>query len=602
MKTNKELHFRFLALLLLVPLAGMALMIDLPVEWGSFIGDSAVYYAMADSLAHDHDLLFTKKDLLRIEKEWPGGPQGVLLSADENNPDIIHYAKPILFPLLSSPLVFVLKSNGMLLFNVFCMMIILLVGFSAFPEDSDRPVDRILWTLVFWMLTVVPAYMFSLTPDLFNAACVMLGLWPWLLWERNAEKRLFFPGLSIFILGIAAVARPPNALFILIPLWAFISTLFSDIKTGRYGKAFQCVRSIIILMFVFLAGAVLMFWITHILTGQFLAHGGFRKRITGHFPFEAPGITFLNTGNEISTRSTKFVFHWSTLLLNIKYFFIGRFTGLVCYFFPAAASMLLALPLFSGKKRGFHGSGRFSAWVVCLGMIFFHLVYIPTNYHGGSCSIGNRYLISYLPAFFFLLRRLPRRRTILAIALMTAVLTGPIAVNPFDSMKHYRDVSKRSTFDRFPLEITLLNSWPVDDDRHVRIPYNGYYAYFADDNQWGKELDGVWIKGKSTASFVLRCWKPVRNFQVKLKNGGCVNTIKGTLGQAAFLKSAAPGEHFVLNLSPGPPKLFYNLSGNPSYCYPVRITTTNGFIPKFSEPGNQDTRYLGCFIQISISP
>ncbi|MBN1355438.1 hypothetical protein JXA40_04100 [bacterium] len=601
-------HIRWLGLIAAFPLLGAAWMVDLPAKWGGFIGDSGVYYAMADSLARDSDLLYTRSDLVRITREWPGGPQGVLLAANESRPDLIHYAKPALYPLLTVPLVMLFKTNGMLIFNALCFLGILWVGFRSFPDASDRTTDAVVWTLVFWGLTAVTPYVFTLTPDLFNCAAVMAGLYPWLLWQRQpAENRkIGLLAASVAILGLAAAARPPNALFIILPLWPVAENAVSQIRSRRSKPALRNVAVMAALVLAFAAGAALVLWLNRDLTGQAFAYGGARKRIVGHFPFETPDFTFMNTGEEISTRSTQFVFHWSTLWLNLRYFLVGRFAGLIPYFLPAAVSCLLAVPLGTRRAESGTSNGRLSAGLLCGLLVLFHLVYIPSNYHGGSCAVGNRYLISYLPAFFLLLRRPPGRRLILAVAAVAALLSGPLALNPIDAMARYPDAGKRPVLNRFPPEITLLNSWPVDDLRHVRVPFQGYFAYFADDNQWGKELDGFWVKGDSRASLVLRCWEPVAAFQVHIANGGAPNRLHVRIGKDRFNFKAQPGERFQIDADPGPATLFFNLGftdrpSRPSYCYPVSISTTDGFIPKFTEPGSEDPRFLGCFIQIGLS-
>jgi hypothetical protein len=600
-------RYPWVGLLVVIPLLAAAWMVDLPAKWGGFIGDSAVYYAMADSLAQDGDLLYTREDLVRITKEWSDGPQGILLSASETDPAVIHYAKPMLYPLLAAPLVRLLNTNGLLVFNALCFLVIISIGFYSFPRAESRTFDTVLWTLIFWGLSSVTPYVFTLTPDLFNSAIVMTGLLPWLVWQRRQDRdhAVYLLLVSGIVLGLSAAARPPNALFIVIPAWSYARKHFDDFRNLNWKRLLCRVAILIAIGTCFAAGAYLFFWASRELTGHAIAHGGFRKRIVGHFPFEAPGITFLNTGNEISTRSTQFVFHWSTLWLNIRYFFFGRFTGMVLYFLPAAAACLLALPWISKDPETGKSNGRFSAAAVCFGLVLFHLIYIPSNYHGGSCAVGNRYLISYLPAFFFLLRNPPGRKTILVIAGVTAIMSGALALNPIDTMTHYRDASKRDVYNRFLPEITLLNSWPVDDLNHVRVPFEGYFAYFADDNHWGKELDGIWVKGDAQTAFVLRCWKPEDVIRVKLTNGGVHNRIQIRIGSARYNIKADPGERFSFEIDPGNPKLFYNLGftdrpSRPSFCYPVTVSTTDGFIPKFTEPGNDDSRFLGCFIQIMI--
>ena len=542
---------------IIIPLLAVAWQLDLPGKWGGFLGDSAVYMAMADSLAKDYDLQYTRDDLIRITREWPGGPQGLLLVAKDDEPDIIHYAKPVLYPLLAAPLVRYAGTNGLLIFNVLCFGFMLWCSLKCFPNsllnqgktspeppaDSGNIWNSIIWSLLFWGLTAVPAYIFTLTPDLFNCALLMGGVTPWVLWEHRKPNTPLLLFISALILGIAAAARPPTGLFILLPLWSLtFRQNISSQNTGENQFSILLKQKVIPglgVIVLFAAGAAVVFFLTKLLMGQAFSHGGFRKRIIGAMPFETPAHTFLNTGNMISTRSTKFIFHWDVLFHNIKYFFIGRFTGLIPYFFPAFMAMILALPLFKrDENEKTELLSRIPVWIVCLGLILFHLVYIPTNYHGGSCAVGNRYLISFLPAFFLLLPRAPKSKMLLGIALITAIMTGPIALNPVDAMAHYQDASKRICFYRFPPEITLLNSWPGDDPRHVRVPFEGYYAYFADDNQWGKELDGFWVKGKAQASWVIRCWKPVDHLKLRVTNGGVKNHLKGSIGKADFQKKA----------------------------------------------------------------
>ena len=71
---------RSVLILLAVVLAVLVLRLDLPTATGGqFWSDGSTYHAMAHSLAEDHDLRFEARDLYRIRREFPGGPQGVFL-------------------------------------------------------------------------------------------------------------------------------------------------------------------------------------------------------------------------------------------------------------------------------------------------------------------------------------------------------------------------------------------------------------------------------------------------------------------------------------------------------------------------------------------
>ena len=59
---------------------GLSLFIDLPViHQGFLFADQATYYAMAQSIAYDGDLEYTKKDLIRYYEDFNAGPMGIFL-------------------------------------------------------------------------------------------------------------------------------------------------------------------------------------------------------------------------------------------------------------------------------------------------------------------------------------------------------------------------------------------------------------------------------------------------------------------------------------------------------------------------------------------
>src|SRR3954469_11486165 len=57
----------------------LALTVDFPRAASGFKSDEATYYMMAYSLTEDGDLTYTKDDLVRVWREFPGGPSGVFL-------------------------------------------------------------------------------------------------------------------------------------------------------------------------------------------------------------------------------------------------------------------------------------------------------------------------------------------------------------------------------------------------------------------------------------------------------------------------------------------------------------------------------------------
>jgi hypothetical protein len=604
-----SLHTRkWWILLVCIPVIAGALQVHLPSLWGGFIGDSAVYYAMADSLAHDFDLRYTRNDLQRITAEWPGGPQGILLVASREDPSVIHYAKPFMYSLAGAPFVRFLKSNGLLLLNALCFMSLIFFSILAFPgQNRSDQFEILLWSIIFWGLSVVPAYIFSLTPDLFNGALLMAGLIPWVR-HSHSRQPVFLLFSSIFLLSIAAVSRPPNALFLVLPFWS--------IAFGRLGNHPQQSCSGLKTWFRYrvplLAGGLclvavswgLLLALSQMIAGQGFAYSGFRKRIVGQFPFESPDITFLNTGNVISTETTRFIFNPDTVFYNIFYFFIGRFAGLIPHFFPAAATIGMALYLLSGTSSDTPGSGpsRIPLWIVLVGLFFFHIIYIPANWHGGSCAVGNRYLVAWLPGFFILLKKPPGLKYIAVTAVTAALFSGLITLSPATAFARYRDIPKRSVMKLFPMELTLLESWPVDELTHRRVDFGNFFMYFSDNNFFGKENGGFWVRGKSRTDFAMRCWAPAETITIHIRNGAGSARISVRAGSFRFTEKVGGSETISRTFAPGRPVRAYNPEGNVSYCYPVEISVNNGFIPRFVEPGSTDHRFLGCYVTLETNP
>ena len=78
---------------------------------------------------------------------------------------------------------------------------------------------------------------------------------------------------------------------------------------------------------------------------------------------------------------------------NLVYFVVGRFSGLVPYFFPGVVSLLLFLV-----------APRRQPWqwlvVATLGLTVVTLLLLtPFTYSGGGGPVGNRYFLSFYPLF-----------------------------------------------------------------------------------------------------------------------------------------------------------------------------------------------------------
>ena len=67
-------------LMLGVLLLGFALTVKFPVVAFGIQSDEATYYSLGHSIATDWDMQFQRRDLARVWKEFPTGPQGIFLT------------------------------------------------------------------------------------------------------------------------------------------------------------------------------------------------------------------------------------------------------------------------------------------------------------------------------------------------------------------------------------------------------------------------------------------------------------------------------------------------------------------------------------------
>ena len=200
-----------LALALVAALLAIgAVSVDLPrAAGGEFWGDGATYYAMASSLAHDFDLRFEARDLERVRREYPGGPEGIFLKrasgalvldagvgfpwlrrvrADEGR---VYYAKAFAYPLVAAPFVRLLGIRGLLVANVLALALALWLGYGAPPPPRAHTCRLPTVVLVLGLATVTPLYLVWPTPEIFGFFLVTAALAAW-----GAGRPLLSPSSS----------------------------------------------------------------------------------------------------------------------------------------------------------------------------------------------------------------------------------------------------------------------------------------------------------------------------------------------------------------------------------------------------------------------
>lgn len=605
--------------------------VDLPRASGFvFWGDSATYYAMAESLAHDFDLRFEAKDLERVRREYPVGPQGVFLKrasggltidagggfprvrrvrADEAR---IYYAKGFAYPLAAAPFVRLFGIRGLLITNALALSLALWLGYGLLRRLGRGPFAALSIVLVVVLATVTPLYLFWPTPEVFGLFLVTAGLAAW------GTGR---PIVSAVLFGFAGYLKPPNVLMAaplgLEPLLPRSGQRPLEGILGRLGEALR--RGAVLAL-----TALACYGWNAAFTGEMNYQGGERKSFYERYPFDAQGTSFDSAGAWMTTdhlgplvegkdeakvsRRTGPARDPSELgesfAWNLLYFWIGRFGGVLGYYGPAAIAFLIFLLLGPRSRAG---------WLALAAVVVSWLAYIwiiPDNWYGGGGTVGNRYFPSLLPAFLLLVPR-GRERLVAALgAPLGLVFVLPILASPVHHSLHPGDHATRAPYTLLPAELTMLNDlsafvepWRkkrpfgfVGDPggpRHADA--DAYFLYFMDDGTWGKETfaggDGFWLRGGERAEVVLRAFDiaPVEKVVVSLFGGPRADVVTVSLGRRSERAEVGPGQVRELMFPSGRGLRYYD-----TFLQVLRFRSRQG------GPLPPQGRLVGPFVEIQL--
>jgi hypothetical protein len=568
----------------------LAAVVDLPrAADGRFWSDGATYHAMAGSLAFDQDLEFSAADLDRVKAAYPGGPQGVFLKRVHGpaGSSRLVYAKAAAYPALAAPLVRLVGTDrGLLLLNALAFLVALWLGYGELGH-KDASSTAAAGTLALVGLGVVPVYLLWQTPEVLNLALATAGL---------VAYRHDRPYLSAVLLGLAVYSKPTHlALALPLVLAPLVST-----GAGWARRILEASRRGVVLMAVVAAG----FGLGWLATGELNYQGGERKTFYDRYPFE-PGVTFDSAGVWMTTDQVGPLVAGRdepaqadrvappraaaelrrSFLLNLGYFWVGRFGGALAYFPGLVAAVLLFLLLGPRDRDGWLALVALAAaWIGTI-------LLIPDNWYGGGGTVGNRYLLGFLPLGLLIL---PRGRGGLAAALaaaVSAVFLTPVLLSPIHHSLRPGEHATQAPFRVLPAELSMLGDLSVFTDVwRKRRPYGGYFLWFLDDGSFGQETsfdaEGFWLRGGRGAEVVLQT--PGRPERIRLKvtagpAGDIVTARIGSARQRVVLPPLKSGE--IVFEAPHPALGYYGTS-----LYLLKLGS------RYGGTTETDLRTLGSFV------
>jgi hypothetical protein len=594
------------AAVLLCVYGALALTVDFPGAALGFKSDEATYYMMAYSLAEDGDLTYTRTDLTRVWREFPSGPVGVFLKkgstlagAPDPNPNRLYYGKSFIYPLFAAPFVKVFGTNGFLVLHALLLALVVLCGYLFLHARSGALVSAVL-AAGFVMASVVPVYFVWLMPEVFNFSLVFLAYFCWLYKEvarPDTSPRgtgWLFGGRSdvvaAVLLGIATFSKVTNAaLFAPMVLWQ----LWGLVRRRSIG-GFKIASTLA--MFLVIAGG--LFAINKMLSGEWNYQGGDRDTYYVEFPFQND-VPRHELGKASSREGMlpHIIFNprtfTSNLAHNLEYFFIGRHTGLLGYFFPA----IFAIAAFLRAPRARPGW----QWLVLASGLLQGLIFVvatPYTWSGGG--VGNRYFFSGYGVMLFVLPPIGSLAAAFGAWALGSLFVAPMVLNPFVASFHPAGNAKSGPLRLLPVELTLVNDLPVNNEpEHARLWFGdtgagdpGFLVYFLDDNAYDREADkSFWTRGDARAEFIIKTDKPMRRATFTLTAGPVATDVRVTIGRRSQTVHLEPGDarDVVVAMPPGLP---YEKEVQ-ALAWTASVSSSGGFTPIFFDPHSSDSRYLG---------
>ena len=618
----------------LIVLLAFAVSVDFPRAAQGFKGDEATYYSLTYSIVRDRDFAFQRRDLLRVWDEYPSGPEGIFLKRGsmvhgvkatgripfiglDQSPDPsqvrLFFGKSYIYPLFVAPFVAMFGTNGFLVFHALLLGLCFGAAYRFLAVRGSPSGVAAAFAAVFLFASVVPVYFVWIAPELFNFALVFYAcfLWTYKLFApavngrepSRFERFLRSPAsdyVAAALFALATFSKPTHVL-------AFAPFAFYLLVRREWKRLIVSGFVFFVVVAGFLAANVAI-------TGELNFQGGERKTFnsTTGYPF-ANNETFDERGLRVATNALPFdiLLHRDTttvLLWNVWYFVVGRYSGLLPYFFPG----ILAVSLFVLRR-----AERTSLqWIVAGGVALSAvalLVYMPYTYSGGGGPIGNRYYLSFYPFFLFLMPAVRSAAPVIVALMFGALFTAKLVLNPFYTSFHPDEHAKSGPLRVLPIELSLLNDLPmaadVDRSRRSLGGTPPIAAYFPDDGAYLPEGDGFWVRGKSRADVILRAPAAVsdnaqpsslrvRRLTLEVINGLAPNHVVISSGFRRVVLDLAAGEVRSVDFKPGGGVPYKPALYPTNYIYSFSVTTSAGFVPFLEEAGATDSRYLGVKVRV----
>lgn len=291
---------------------------------------------------------------------------------------------------------------------------------------------------------------------------------------------------------------------------------------------------------------------------------------------------------------------------NVFYYFFGRYTGMIWYYFPAFLALLI---FFLTKKR-------LTQWLLFAAVaahIGIYIILMPDNYAGGGGALANRYFLSIYPLFFFLSGFEKKARDAVMSWAAAALLIAPILFSPLQHSRFPSIHTKKNPFMLFPPEMTLINNLPTDTVPSAKMvrtgnpPFVGYVHHLDDnyiakprrvENTSDQREKGIWTQGSRQAEMILETRFPVSEIMMTIQNNARRNnSVQISLGKDSRTILFNPNEKKSFTIKPG-----RGFRMRDQYLFRFRVKPQKSSIPFYEQADSQDKRHLGIYFEMEFKP
>ncbi len=270
-------------------------------------------------------------------------------SVPDSDPSRFYFGKSFIYSVFAAPFVRLFGTNGFLVLHALLLGLVAWCSY-VFLHARMSAASAVILAGAFLLASVVPVYFVWITPELFIFSLGLLAYFCWLYKEvatpeqaparhalavrqRERPRRVAASRHRYLFKGDERVALSSDrAVAALAPAMA---------ARGAQHASSSCS----------VAGG--LFAINTAISGEWNYQGGADRSTFYHeFPLQTPGSTFaVGTEKERNESLTEIIFDRrvfaTNLLHNLGYFFVGRYSGLLPYFFPglfALASLRRWIP------------------------------------------------------------------------------------------------------------------------------------------------------------------------------------------------------------------------------------------------------------------